>query len=330
MGRTENQMMTNNSKDVDFNKVLSSLNQALSKTQSDVFINDEGDQASVHIIGAPRSGTTLLNQILLTYLDVGYVNNLIAAFFSCPVYGIRLSRQLLGDDFSSQMASEFGRTSYIQEPHEFSYFWKKHLNYPDFLQRTYDENHRINWAELKLSLYQMTLAYNRPMVYKSFQYGFHATEAVIRMPKTLFIHIERDLFQNAYSILKLRRAQFKNEEHWASIKPVQYDLLKNENKYRQIIGQVLFLNHEYKKQLDGVPEHNKLYIGYRKLCLNPSDVIKQLLTKINLHSPVAKSNEPIKILKENIVEIPEDVLEGFRKAEIWVRTQFPELKKYNV
>ena len=32
----------------------------------------------VYIVGVPRSGTTLLAQILCSYLPVGYINNLIA------------------------------------------------------------------------------------------------------------------------------------------------------------------------------------------------------------------------------------------------------------
>ncbi len=315
---------------IDFEAVLNSLNTGLLNCQSEVFVTNYQDQGSVHVIGAPRSGTTLLTQLMLSHLEVGYINNLTAAFYKSPVYGIRLSRQLLGEDYTSKLDSEYGRTKFIQEPHEFSYFWKLYLDYPDFLQRTYDKNHRIDWKALKKTLYQMTLAYERPIVYKSFQYGFHAQEAVEKMPKTLFVHIERDLYQNAFSILKLRRAQFNNEEEWASIKPVQFDLLKNEDKYKQVIGQVLFLNFEYKKQLALVPEKNKFFINYSDLCKDPAQVIKQLHEIISVHKPLLKREEPSTTLNENITKIPQNIIEEFSKAEIWVRANFPELKTYNV
>lgn len=315
---------------INFDKVIGSLNEGLIHKQKEIFIDSKGHQASVHVIGAPRSGTTLLTQLLLTYLDIGYINNLTASFYKSPVYGVRLSRHLLGENFTSEMTSKYGRTSHIQEPHEFSYFWKMHLNYPDFLQRTYDVDHSINWESLKEALYQITLAYEKPVIYKSFQYGFHAKEAAKRMPKTIFLHIERDLIQNAYSILQLRKNMLNDENQWASIKPVQYNLLKTENKYRQIIGQVLFLNYEYKKQLDSVPKENKLFIRYNDLCNDTENIIKQVSDKINEHEKVSTLNGSIVKLEENIKDIPNEILEGFKEAEIWVNNNFPEIKRNNV
>ncbi len=315
---------------ISFEEVINSLNTALKSSQSEVFIDSKENQPSIHVIGAPRSGTTLLTQLLLTYLNIGYINNLTAAFYKSPVYGIKLSRQLLGENYISQMTSTYGRTKHIQEPHEFSYFWKMHLNYPDFLQRTYDKNHKVNWKDLKEALYQITLAYEKPVVYKSFQFGFHAKEAVKRMPKTLFLHIERDLIQNAFSILKLRSSTLGNEDEWASIKPVQYQILKNENKYRQIIGQILFLNFEYRKQLNDIPEENKLFLDYRDLCIGTDKIIKEVTKKINQFSEVASLGRTIIELEEKREFIPSDIVQGFKEAEDWVRNNFPELKTYNV
>ena len=315
---------------ISFDKVINSLNDTLIKSQHSIYNKSTEDQTSIHVIGAPRSGTTLLTQLLLTYLDIGYINNLTAAFYKSPVYGVRLSRQLLGDNYKSQMTSNYGRTTHIQEPHEFSYFWKMHLNYPDFLQRTYDVNHKVNWEGLKEALYQITLAYEKPVVYKSFQFGFHLQEAVKLMPKTIFLYIERNLLQNAYSILNLRKTKSDNENSWASIKPVQYDFLKNENKYRQIIGQILFLNYEYKKQLSLIPEKNKMFIAYSDLCKLTEKNIGLVLDKVNKHTVISTRDEPILDLNENIKEVPVEIVSEFRKAEDWVRNNFPELKTYNV
>lgn len=316
-------------KQIDFDTVINSLNENLLTSQKDLFIDNLDAQTSIHVIGAPRSGTTLLIQLLLTYLEIGYINNLTAAFYKTPVYGVRISRQLLGDSYVSQMTSEYGRTHHIQEPHEFSYFWKMYLNYKDFLQKTYDTNHIINWSELKEALYQITLAYDKPVIYKSFQYGFHAQEAVKKMPKTIFLYIERDLFQNAYSILKLRK-NIGNEDKWASIMPVQYNLLKNENKYRQIIGQVLFLNYEYRKQLLNVPDENKMFVKYTELCSSPRRIIKDVSLKIKRHTKVNELLESVIKLEEKTNIIPPEIQKNFDEAIIWIMKEFPELNIENV
>lgn len=321
MGRTKMEKF----KHLAFDKIINRINDSLLPSHNELFLPIEKDQTTVHIIGAPRSGTTLLTQLLITYLDLGYISNLTATFYKAPIYGIRLSKQLLGENYSSNFQSKYGRTSHIAEPHEFSYFWKMHLNYSDFLQRTYDVNHKVNWENLKEVLYQMVLAYQKPIIFKSFQYGFHATKAVEKMPKTIFLCIQRDLYQNAYSLLKLRQKQFKDEDVWASIKPVQYELLKNENKYRQVIGQVLLLNYEYAKQLLDVPEENKCFIEYSELCNNPKEQLEIFEKKISFHTPIAPIMNTIQSIEEKIDTIPESILEKFKKAEKWVRSSFIEL-----
>ena len=308
------------------NTAFASLNENLQKVQQQLYNTITEDQTSIHIIGAPRSGTTLLSQLLLSYTQVGYINNLIAAFWNAPLYGIHLSKKLLPKPYISSFTSEFGATNTIEEPHEFSYFWKKHLDYPDFLQRSYDPYHTIDWSTLKNILYQMTFAYQKPILYKSFQFGFHAKAAVQQMPKTIFFHIKRDVFQNAYSILKLREKRHKDISIWASIKPHQYSLLKNENPYRQVVGQVMFLNHEYKKQLDGIPEKNKHVISYSDLCASPEKVLSQLVDVISHHYKIGSSTDDMLPISENRVAIPLEILSHFENAKKWLLTKYPELQ----
>ncbi|NBO54134.1 MAG: hypothetical protein EBU84_05990, partial [Actinobacteria bacterium] len=39
----------------------------------------------VFIVGVPRSGTTLLSQLFSRFLDVGYIDNIVARFWANPV-----------------------------------------------------------------------------------------------------------------------------------------------------------------------------------------------------------------------------------------------------
>lgn len=313
----------------DFGTVLSSMNDSLEESQKELFVPVKEEPTTIHVIGTPRSGTTLLTQLLLSHFDIGYINNLIAAFWKAPVYGIHLSKKLLGNNYQSNYTSNFGATSQISEPHEFSYFWKYHLNYDNFLQQTYNKDHKVSWEQLKLILTQMCLANERPMLFKSFQYGFHASEAISHMPNSLFVLIKRDPFQTAFSILKLREKMHKSADVWASIKPYQYHFLKDENNYRQIMGQVLFLNFEYEKQFAKVPKKNKLIISYEELCENTSKQLHKFSRKLNTISKVEgdtsipKSNK----LKANMLEIPLNVQKEFKEAYDWLITTYPELNE---
>ena len=323
----DSQKVTENYQKTDlFEDVLSSLNNQLKISQPELFQKKLDDQVTIHVIGAPRSGTTVLTQLFISNFDIGYINNFIATFWNAPLYGIHLSKKMLGENYESDLKSDFGRTLNVQEPHEFGYFWKEQLSYTEHLQQTYNKDHSIDWNNLKNILYQMCYAFDKPILFKSFLYGFHLKEAVIKMPKTLFVYIERDLYQNAYSILKLRIKMFGDQSVWASIKPCQYDVLKNENIYRQIMGQIMFLNYEYKKQLAQIPNKNKLLLKYTDVCVKTNEVMQLMYDKITNLEQVNFVKAEVQVI-ENIVDIPIEILKELKSAEDWLKSNFIELNK---
>ena len=93
---------------------FASLNENLQQAQKQLYNTITEDQTSIHIIGAPRSGTTLLSQLLLSFTQVGYINNLIAAFWNAPLYGIYLSKKLLPKAYISSFTSDYGATNNIE------------------------------------------------------------------------------------------------------------------------------------------------------------------------------------------------------------------------
>ena len=100
-------------------------------------------------MGVPRSGTTLVSQLVSAHLDVGYINHLVAAFWRAPVTGIRLSKKLIKGVRETSFASEFGRTSHLWEPHEFGYFWAHHLQQEDMSAPKPGAATRIDWEVLR-------------------------------------------------------------------------------------------------------------------------------------------------------------------------------------
>src|SRR5688572_30011389 len=84
-------------KDAAHERFLLQLNESIALMPLDEAVADSSSQLPVvYIVGAPRSGTTLVSQLLAKYLDVGYINNLIARFWMRPLAGIRLSEICLG------------------------------------------------------------------------------------------------------------------------------------------------------------------------------------------------------------------------------------------
>ena len=315
--RTEQQVTDAFSKNQEFENYLSLLNNSLFPAEQHLYKNYPEKYPTIHVIGAPRSGTTLVTQILSSFLSIGYINNLIAAFWKAPLVGIQLSKKLLGTDYISDFSSLFGRTKNIYEPHEFGYFWNAHLAYNDFQQKGSDHEKNIDWEKLRLILINITYAFEKPVLFKSFLAGFHAAHLYEVLPKTCFIYIRRNFINNALSIYNLRKKMLGDVNLWASIKPKQYNELKNENIYNQITGQVLYLEQEYLEQLKNVPADNKIIVNYEEVCKNPKEFLQ------SVKNIIEKQDGPCEIKEniisefagaENTIATDPEIIESFQKA----------------
>ena len=268
-------------KNAEFESVLQVLNDKLFQAEIDGYKSLTEERATIHIVGCPRSGTTLLNQLVSSCMDVGYINNLIAVFWKAPVHGILLSKKLLGLNYESDFSSDFGKTNSIMEPHEFTYFWSHFLKYNRIAQLPPAHDETIDWARLRLVLTNMCEAFQSSIVFKSFYLGWHMESFLKVMHKTLFLFVERNILDNAWSLLQIRKKYFGTYEEWASIKPIQFDDLKRLDPYEQVIGQVYYLNQSYKQQLQRISPDHFLIVPYEELCKRPNEFLHEIINKLD-------------------------------------------------
>ncbi|MEP7106549.1 MAG: hypothetical protein ABI760_01180 [Ferruginibacter sp.] len=290
--RIEQPLTKEFAKDREFESYLSLLNTSLFDIEQTLYKDLEEEYPTIHIIGSARSGTTLLTQLISTYLKVGYINNLIAAFWKAPLFGIQLSKRLLGQAYQSSFTSFFGRTGSVYEPHEFTYFWNYHLAYPDLQQKTEDHEKNINWDLLKKVLLNMTNMFERPVLFKSVLLGFHSNRLFQLLPKTCYIYIKRNYIDNAISLLKYREKMLGSIDSWVSLKPLQYHWLKDEDVYTQVVGQILFIEFEYLQQLKSIPDTNKLFVTYDQVCNEAGKVLIKVKEMIEIQGFSCKIDIP--------------------------------------
>ena len=104
----------------------------------------------VFIIGAPRSGTTLLSQLLSSSGLFGYINNFIARFWTAPTLGALIYKTVLDHECrgNSSLQSHLGVTENLHEPHEFGYFWRRWFHFGQSHQLTADQLANVDWEAL--------------------------------------------------------------------------------------------------------------------------------------------------------------------------------------
>lgn len=259
-----------NADDEDF---LEHLNLLLAPHERDATDPDAPETLpTLHVVGSPRSGTTLLYQVVASGLDVGYVNNLSAAFWLAPTYGLRLARKLGVDVLESSFASTFGRTAGVSEPHEFGYFWSHHLRYPDMRQRDAAHEDGIDWAGLRATLVAMAAAAGRPMTFKPMLMAWHMQTMARHMPRTCFAWITRPARETALSLLKMRRSMYADEARWASLHPRAPEL-DGEPPWRQVAAQVVLVERDLARAADALGPETVLRIPYARLCADPDAVL---------------------------------------------------------
>lgn len=227
----------------------------------------------IFIVGAPRSGTTILNQMLAAFTDCGYIDNLSASFWNAPAIGVLLSKKLIKKRVFTGK-SHFGRTSDISEPHEFGMFWRTHLNYQDMVQMP--EGHAIDWNNLIDALNRIAIAWNASTVFKVFQLTWHIKELKQYLPEARWLWITRDLIDNALSLLKSRQSRFGCiNQNYSSLPLAAKECSSKRSPFHQVVAQVFFINQWLENELKLHYPGQYLKFDLSSLCATPSQKLKE-------------------------------------------------------
>lgn len=268
-------------KDPEQERFLGELNAALASFEEERYDPAAEELPTLHVIGAPRSGTTLLYQVVAGGLDLGAVTNLVAAFWHAPVTGLRLARALRADRVRSDFESTFGRTHGIREPHEFGYFWNHHLRYPDLRERGPEHADAIDWDRLSLVIRNMARAAGAPMAFKPMLLVWHLERMVEAMPRACYVWIRRDRLATALSLLEMRRSLLGSFDGWTSLRPRAP--LDDEPPWRQVAAQVVLLERTIAAAAQRLGPERILEVSYEELCEEPATVLERTRDLLSAH-----------------------------------------------
>lgn len=230
----------------------------------------------VFIVGAPRTGSTFLYEILTNSLDILYADNLVDAFYINWYFGFWLSKKLGKNKAHNCFGSVHGDTSGFgwRAPAECGDFWYR------WLPRT---RHFIDGgelgkeavAEIRSNLFSVINRYNKPMLLKNMNAGQRMRLIYEISPDSRFIFLRRNPVDVALSILRVRRAIHGNESTWWSLIPRNYDQISGLQPVPQIVKQIYFLEKQ-------IIEDSTLFKSDNFLTLNYEDVVNSPLKTIDL------------------------------------------------
>ncbi len=221
----------------------------------------------IFIIGAPRSGSTLLCQSLITCFDVAYLSNLHCFFFGAPALAEGMLAPFRWQRLNDYRSS-YGRTKGLMGPSECSRYWYRFFpRTPQYL--SVEDCTPEQLARCSMSVRLLLRACGRHLLFKNLVCGMRLQPLATAFPEALFLVIKRSIIDNGESILAARNDIYGDSSHWFSIEPPGIAKLRTLPAHEQAIEQI--------RAIHGVIEEDEALIGadrfmsisYEQLCKNP-------------------------------------------------------------
>lgn len=294
--------------------ILEKVNERLSAVETDLLSSFERPKLPIiFIVGAQRSGTTLLMQLLIQKFKVGYPSNFTARFWSCPYIGAKIYESFDLSQDKKSFTSDLGYTKGLNGPHEFGYFWKQWFPWLAYEENKYDE---IDYSQLKRELAAWQSINQRPLLFKNLIYlTGHIQKLHKLFPTAFFINIKRTPVYNIQSTYLSRLKLFNSEKEWFGIKPSKYSELKDMPIDQQIAGQVYHIRKEIQDQLQEIPSSKYVNISYESLITNPKEFLNHIENSLlRQYAKKGDINVPNQFPNENKRKIDKDLFDRFQSV----------------
>ena len=265
------------------------------------------DLPTVFIVGVPRSGTTLLFQLMARHLEVGYVNNFMARYWMAPVYAARKFERVYPDcRWREDPESDFGAAEGLMEPHEFSWFWQFWLEFGATDHLTREEWDAIDWEPPRAEILALAGWFARPVVFKSINYtNYHIAWLHELFPKARFIWMRRDPRYTAQSILGVRESRYGDRKRWWSVRPRDVEVWRHRPPEEQVAHQV----HDIETAIEGafaqLPARAGFTVSYEALTADPRRELAALATFLETPLRDGTALETLSLAHRNHRSLPE-------------------------
>lgn len=227
------------------------------------------------VVGVPRSGTTLLYQLVTQQLQVGYFIEIANYLYGMPNGLMRLLRLVSGRP-RPQFESKYGRTRGFLSPAESGNFWFR------WFPRDGDQGHYVDpdavdmgeFATLRENIRSMTLISGRPLVFKCVYLDMVIGVLARLLPDARFVLVKRDLLYVCQSLL-IGREKRSNPWAWWSVKPPRYRELLSLPLWQQVTEQAFHTDRILRRDLARYAGERCFEIEYEHLCQHPRAFLKE-------------------------------------------------------
>ena len=236
----------------------------------------------IFIVGAPRSGTTILYQLMASNYHLSYFPSAIAQYYVTPLTGFELKkiksfkRELIG------FKSRYGSVQGDWMPHEFGYYWQYRFLHNGTDELNTNQLDKIRWNWLNKEINTISAYFNLPIVIKSLPFINYKIQRIYNeIENSHFIYIKREDNKAIFSILNARLSNYGDLNRWWSIRPKNIKDLLKLNPFDQVINQYYSSIEKIDEGLKSIPHDRKKIIHFKDLIQNPKSTLDNLFYFIN-------------------------------------------------
>lgn len=267
----------------------------------------------IFITGAPRAGTSLFYELMVTRYQLAFFSNLAHRFYKTPCAATQIGLPIL-ERRKSTFKSNYGHISGWSAPNEGGWIWRRWIDDGPWI----DESTlpMLPEHEIRGTLAAMSNVMEAPFVNKNVMHANRLRVLQALFPDCLIIEVKRDPIETIRSIVRARqrnKGPALNHDDWWSVQP---STAKGGTVVEQACSQVLGVEADIARDSGFNGSSNFLRVEYSSLCgdtWKELDRVEEFLVQhgvpaiIRADVPERFSRAPSKPLADH----DEEVIKGF-------------------
>lgn len=243
----------------------------------------------IFIIGAPRSGTTIIFDSVVGRLKVGYFSNLMMVCPRLSLFFLRCFKQAHINYIGGDGRSEFGFVSGVFSPSEGGAF-NRYL---------FENSEAVDVEKIRSYFNGISSVFGASIVNKNLFNSLRIRNILAVFPRAFFIYVRRDprfVVQSIYlARIKLNGSALK----WWSVRPPGCPTFSD--PIEEIVWQVAAIERKVKTDLSHA--EFSLELSYESFCEEPLQAIEKLKTDLGLQEKEREHLSDALIVKSNEVVV---------------------------
>jgi LPS sulfotransferase NodH len=280
----------------------------------------------IFVCGAPRSGTTLITQVLIAHLPVCYINNITAVFPRSPIVANLLFGKPQGQK-ALDYSSYYGKTLHFSGPNDALYIWDRwfgtdRTRIPSALSLS-DQEQIIRFFGAYEQVFQ------RPVLNKNNSLDTCASLIAAVLENSYFLCMTRDPLYLAQSLLRARTDIHGDVQTPYGVTNSSNPTVRRKDYIEDVCEQVLFHEEKMREQQRIIGAERFWIVSYEEFCAAPYKLLARVSEHI-LRQPlqteqIAKSLQPFD--NSNKIRLDRELFANIERTLVRLNKRKPKQKK---